>query len=108
MGRSSSRARASASGPHGYQSTGLWACCNRYGLVSSARRFTGHRGRSDEVTTGSGRSMQSGPMLLLLACVGTKTTIGFDSGAVVGEAPTEDAGETTRPEDTDEPRDTAE
>src|ERR1051326_8742109 len=38
-GLSSASARASASGPHGYQSTGLWACCNRYGLVSCASRF---------------------------------------------------------------------
>ena len=29
----------SASGPHGYQSTGLCACWSRYGLVSPARRF---------------------------------------------------------------------
>src|SRR3972149_6353272 len=41
IGRSSSRARASASGPQGYQSTGLWACWRRYGLVSPARRFSG-------------------------------------------------------------------
>ncbi len=34
------RARASASSPQGYQSTGLPACCWRYGEVSSARRFT--------------------------------------------------------------------
>ena len=34
-----SRARSSASSPHGYQSTGLSACWRRYGLVSSARRF---------------------------------------------------------------------
>src|SRR5215207_4034941 len=39
MGRSSSFARASASGPHGNQSTGLLACCFRYRLVSAARRF---------------------------------------------------------------------
>src|SRR5581483_3379622 len=30
---------AKASGPHGYQSVGLWACMRRYGLVSLARRF---------------------------------------------------------------------
>ena len=36
---SSSRARASASSPHGYQSTGLSACWSRYGEVSWARRF---------------------------------------------------------------------
>ena len=28
-----------ASGPQAYQSTGLWACCSRYGLDSSTRRF---------------------------------------------------------------------
>ena len=32
-------ARASASSAQAYQSTGLWACCRRYGLVSSMRRF---------------------------------------------------------------------
>src|SRR5215210_1862646 len=32
-------ARASASGLQGHQSTGLWACWSRYGLVSFARRF---------------------------------------------------------------------
>src|SRR6266852_726416 len=39
IGRSSVRARASASSPHGYQSTGLSACCSRYGLVSQLRRL---------------------------------------------------------------------
>src|SRR5215213_10185676 len=39
IGRSSSFARSSASGPHGYQSTGLLACWSRYGLVSWARRL---------------------------------------------------------------------
>ncbi len=39
IGRSSVFARSSASGPHGYQSTGLCACWSRYGLVSSARRL---------------------------------------------------------------------
>src|SRR5205823_14452658 len=39
IGLSSSFAFWRASGPHGYQSTGLWACCSRYGLVSPARRF---------------------------------------------------------------------
>ena len=34
-----SRAAANASSPHGYQSTGLCACCSRYGLCSAARRF---------------------------------------------------------------------
>src|SRR5258705_11197921 len=39
MGLSSALARSIASGPHGYQSTGLCACCSRYGLVSVARRL---------------------------------------------------------------------
>src|SRR5262249_39714433 len=33
------RARSNASGPQGYQSTGLCWCWSRYGLVSRARRF---------------------------------------------------------------------
>ena len=37
MGFSSARARANASSPHGYQKTGLAACCSRYGLVLPAR-----------------------------------------------------------------------
>src|SRR5215469_7178977 len=39
MGFLSRLARSSASGPHGYHSTGLCACFVRYGLVSEARRF---------------------------------------------------------------------
>ncbi len=38
-GLSSARARANASSPQGYQSTGLSACWSRYGDVSEARRF---------------------------------------------------------------------
>src|SRR5579871_242784 len=38
-GLSSRAAFANASSPHGYQSTGLCACCKRYGLFSAARRF---------------------------------------------------------------------
>ncbi len=37
---SSARARSNASSPQAYQSTGLFACWRRYGLVSCARRFT--------------------------------------------------------------------
>src|SRR5579863_3084843 len=44
MGTSRRRASASASGPHGYQSTGLCACCCRYGEASCARRFEGRAG----------------------------------------------------------------
>jgi hypothetical protein len=33
-GLSSLRAFSKASAPHGYQSTGLWACCKRYGDFS--------------------------------------------------------------------------
>src|SRR5262245_4697827 len=39
MGLSSVRAFERASGPQGYQSTGLPACCWRYGDASPARRF---------------------------------------------------------------------
>src|SRR5690349_10346186 len=39
MGLSSWRAFSKASGPQGYQSTGLWACCCRYGLFSAIRWF---------------------------------------------------------------------
>src|SRR5436190_21400038 len=39
IGLSSARARANASSPHGYQSTGLSACGGRYGLVSPASRL---------------------------------------------------------------------
>ena len=39
-GTSRRRASANASGPHGYQSTGLSRCWRRYGDVSPARRFT--------------------------------------------------------------------
>jgi hypothetical protein len=49
-GLCSSAARRKASSPHGYQSTGLWACCCRYGLLSRARWFGGFcfRGGSDD------------------------------------------------------------
>ena len=39
IGLFSAFARASASGPHAYQSTGLNACCRRYGLCSLINRF---------------------------------------------------------------------
>src|ERR1700730_8353863 len=39
MGLSSERERSRASGPHGYQSTGLCACWSRYGLVSWINLF---------------------------------------------------------------------
>src|ERR1700737_955903 len=52
-------ALANASGPHGYQSTGLWACCNRYGLVSRARRLAlcalGSFGGSLSAVTAAGK-----------------------------------------------------
>src|SRR5512140_287012 len=40
-GRSNALALENASSPHGYQSTGLWACRRRYGDDSAPRRFTG-------------------------------------------------------------------
>ena len=39
MGLLSRRAFSKASSPQGYQSTGLCACCSRYGLFSCARRL---------------------------------------------------------------------
>ncbi len=39
MGFSSFLAFAKASSPHGYQSTGLWACWSRYGLFSRINRL---------------------------------------------------------------------
>src|SRR6266567_8123015 len=39
IGLSSCCAFCSASSLHGYQSTGLWACCRRYGLVSLMSRL---------------------------------------------------------------------
>src|SRR5690554_4784655 len=39
IGLSCCRAAANASSPHAYQSTGLCACCSRYGLVSLMSRF---------------------------------------------------------------------
>src|SRR6188474_2169952 len=41
IGRSSFFASASDVSSHGCQSTGLRACCRRYGLVSPARRLDG-------------------------------------------------------------------
>src|SRR3984957_20900183 len=38
-GTSRCRASANASGDHGHQSTGLSACCSRYGLVALFSRF---------------------------------------------------------------------
>src|ERR687887_311204 len=35
----SARAFSNAAGPHGNQSTGLWACWSKYGLVSWMRRL---------------------------------------------------------------------
>src|SRR5512147_453361 len=56
-GLSSARARAKASSPHGYQSTGLCACCSRYGLVSRARRLVNFGGEVIEGSAGkAGRS----------------------------------------------------
>ncbi len=39
-GRCWRRATSNASSPQGNQSTGLSACCRKYGEVSSAKRFT--------------------------------------------------------------------
>ncbi len=39
MGLFSSFAFCNASGPQGYQFTGLWACCSKYGLMVSINRL---------------------------------------------------------------------
>src|SRR6266851_3260100 len=39
IGLSSRRALSKASSPHGYQSTGLWACWSKYGLFSLIKRL---------------------------------------------------------------------
>src|SRR5262245_19017076 len=49
-------ALANASGPQGNQSTGLWACCNRYGLDSLASRFAGCFGFSGGSAATAGRA----------------------------------------------------
>ena len=51
IGRSSSRARASASSPQGNQSTGLSLCWSRYGEVSWASRFAISRRLSTSLYT---------------------------------------------------------
>src|SRR5262245_57756774 len=43
IGLFSDLAFANASSPQGYQSTGLFACCKRYGLFSPARRLRAMR-----------------------------------------------------------------
>src|SRR3990172_11604155 len=47
-GTSRARASAKASGPHSNQWTGLAACCSRYGLEASPRRFRPGTGRDYE------------------------------------------------------------
>src|SRR5690349_21119679 len=59
IGRFSSRARASASGLHGYQSTGLFACWSRYGLVSCARRLAIVRSELERQFVGQSRDRPS-------------------------------------------------
>src|SRR5712692_9357324 len=49
IGLSSRRAFSNASSPHGYQSTGLWACCNKYGLFSLIKRLVYCPSRVTEV-----------------------------------------------------------
>ena len=51
---------SSASGPHGYQSTGLCACWSRYGLVSVARRLA-RRSSWPSVSRATASGHPSGP-----------------------------------------------
>jgi hypothetical protein len=77
IGLSSACAFSSASLPHGYQSTGLWACCKRYGLVSCMRRF-GIRSISllvpIRVDTVSGGRRRLAPLVALLGCPPSKNS----------------------------------
>ena len=52
IGLFSAWARASASSPQGYQSTGLWACWRRYGLVSWISRLVWREGSAEVVIRG--------------------------------------------------------
>src|SRR6476620_5792385 len=53
MGLLARFASASASGPQGHQSTGLCLCCSRYGLVSSASRFSWAGSDDDDMFLGA-------------------------------------------------------
>ena len=57
---SSAAARANASSPHGYQSTGLSACWRRYGLVSDPSRFMRALGLPGEQLTRAAEHHRSG------------------------------------------------
>src|SRR5579862_3455529 len=55
-GTSRRRASANASSDQGHQSTGLSACCSRYGLVAPFSRFATHR-----LSRGTGPAAAIGP-----------------------------------------------
>src|SRR6266496_2390434 len=84
-GLSSADARASASSPHGYQSTGFSACCSRYGLVSPARRFI----LIGPERAGAVRCANDGPPLVNAARLGLRRFLERDTlevGAALNEA----------------------
>src|SRR3712207_1273751 len=93
--RSSSRARANATSPHGYQSTGFSACWRRYGEVSRASRLATGRVLSmshhRETVTALGAPEAVGPYSHavkaggLLFCSG-QVALDPDSGELVGES----------------------
>src|SRR5438046_1319608 len=95
IGRSSARARARASSPQGYQSTGLSACWRRYGLVSSARRFNVARarlvldpGRVDVLRRDDhvdARLVRAPPRVLVLAEVLLRQPVDLRVGTLLGE-----------------------
>src|SRR5215212_6281176 len=96
--RSSSRARANASSPHGYQSTGFSACWSRYGEASRASRLATGRVLSmshhRETITALGAPDAVGPYSHavkaggLLFCSG-QVPLDPDSGQLVGDGPGE-------------------
>src|SRR5215213_8160545 len=95
-GLSSSRARANASSPHGYQSTGFSACWSRYGEVSRASRLATGRVLSmshhRETITALGAPDAVGPYSHavraggLVFCSG-QVALDPESGELVGDSP---------------------
>src|SRR5436305_6537884 len=77
-------ALANASGPHGYQSTGLWACCSRYGLVSWARRLAffalGSFGDSLSAAIPAGRDNSRPSNAATIDCLMGKLLVAVRSG----------------------------
>ena len=92
MGRSSSLARPSASAPHGYQSTGLCACCSRYGLVSPASRLAwrtwgGTAGAAVPAPGGGGAGSRAPAACAAAACAAASRAPASRAPATCGSGP---------------------